>query len=122
MGEGRRQTRSVTRSFCDSDIDGDAGVSRGGTSCGRWCQTNSNISWSFGWMVGEEVGRLHGDVDSGTAEAGKWSQGGNNCMHGVSASIGEGGFGVVAAGEEMVAKRVKRLAAGAKVVARVGRD
>jgi hypothetical protein len=73
-------------------------------------------------MVGEEVGWFHGDIDGGTAEAGKWSQGGNDGMHGVSASIGEGGFGVVVAGEDMFAKWFERLAAGTKGAAGVGGD
>jgi hypothetical protein len=52
-------------------------------------------------VVGEEIGGFHGDIYGRPAEACKWAKGSNNGVDGVTADVGEGRFGMIAAAEKV---------------------
>ena len=67
-------------------------------------------------MVREEVGRLHVDVGGSACPFGSWGQLLSKKKHGVAEFIGEFGFVVLLAREEMVAVGVKAWVGGAEAV------
>jgi hypothetical protein len=83
-------------------------------------ECDADVGGSFGGVSGEKCRGFDGDVVGARAEAGEGGGGGEYGVDGVAAGVGEGGFGVFATGEKMVAVGVEGLAAGAKLVVEVG--